>query len=157
MDYIHAKERVFRNSLLRLIGAPYKYGGRGRAGIDCSSLLMRAIRDSVRLPVTALPWMTADQLARGQHRVTRQVPYAASCEGTLLCFFDWDEDRVYEHAVARLPDRTWVWASTSAGKVIHVDPDNEKTWRRQWQEIESTLGEPTSAFARVDWESLRCP
>lgn len=68
------------------VGAPYKFGGRGPTGIDCSSLLMRAIRKSLRLTVAQLPWMTADQMARGRQGVTVQATEMVSAQRCLLAF-----------------------------------------------------------------------
>ena len=67
-------ERGFERNLLRLVGSPYRFGGRGVTGIDCSSVMMRAIRQSLRIPVAALRWMTADQIGRGRRNLTIAIP-----------------------------------------------------------------------------------
>ena len=136
------------------VGAPYKFGGRGPTGIDCSSLLMRAIRKSLRLTVAQLPWMTADQMARGRQGVTVQATEMVSAQRCLLAFFDWYEDGIHEHAAACLPDGSWIWASTSAGKVIRVDPRSTSIWDRQWREIEGALDGRRSTLRMVDWRAL---
>lgn len=124
------------------------------AGIDCSSLVMRAIRNSIRVTVAHLPWMTADQIARGYRNLTLPAENPSLSSNCLLAFFDWDEDDIYEHAAARLLDGTWIWASTSAGKVIHVDPRSSSIWERQWREIEGALDGRRSTLRIVDWHSL---
>lgn len=140
--------------LLASVGAPYKFGGRGMSGIDCSSVLMRAIRESTRLKVSQLPWMTADQMARGVRDVTAAPVASSAAERCQLAFFDWDEDGIYEHAAARLLDATWIWASTSAGKVIRVDPKLPAIWDRQWREIDGALDGPLSTIRQVNWIAL---
>jgi len=147
-------ENRLHHQLMKSVGIPYRFGGRGMAGIDCSSLLMRAIRNSMRVKVEHLPWMTADQIARGYRSVTipaEDPPLSSNC---LLAFFDWDEDEIFEHAAARLLDGTWIWASTSADKVIHVDPRSSSIWERQWREIEGALDGRRSTLRTVDWFSL---
>ena len=152
MNICSARERTFQNALLKLVGSPYRFGGRSRVGIDCSSLLVRAIRQALRANVALLPWMTADQLAKGLGAVT--VAAESTETRCMLAFFDWDRDGIFEHAAVRLVDHTWIWASTSAGKVIHVDPAREVRWGRQWQEINSSLAGPDCVNRTVNWEFL---
>jgi cell wall-associated NlpC family hydrolase len=135
----------------RLIGVPYKYGGRGYGGIDCSSLIVRGVREVFRLTVVALPWMSADQLARGFRGLTHLASDPESHEQCLLAFFDWDEDNIYEHAAVRLLDGSWVWSSSSVGKVVRVDPVSGTIWRRQWTEIEGALQGRHSTLRVVNW------
>jgi cell wall-associated NlpC family hydrolase len=149
------KERQFQRLLLRSVGAPYRFGGRGMAGIDCSSLLLRAIRGALRQTVSKLPWMTANQMARGYHDITIAAATPDTAGACVLAFFDWDEDQAYEHCAARLLDESWVWASTSAGKVIHVDPRSGTIWDRQWREIEGALNGSQSTLRLVNWSGLR--
>lgn len=148
--FVH-KERQLQQLLLRSVGAPYRFGGRGITGIDCSSLLLRAIRSATRQTVHQLPWMTADQMARGHRDITIAADKHAAAEACVLAFFDWDQDQVYEHCAARLLDGSWVWASTSAGKVIHVDPTSSTVWDRQWREIEGALDGRRSTLRFVNW------
>lgn len=140
--------------LLSSVGAPYRFGGRGMTGIDCSSLLMRAIRMSVRQTVAKLPWMSANQIALGHRDITVPATDPSTPSACLLAFFDWDEDDIYEHAAVRLLDETWIWASTSAGMVIHVDPSSTTTWDRQWREIEGALDSSNSTLRIVNWLGL---
>ena len=153
-DDISRFEARLHRLLVASVGAPYKFGGRGMAGIDCSSVLMRAIRKSSGLKVSQLPWMTANQMARGERDVTVASVGASPSERCQLAFFDWDEDDVYEHAAARLLDATWIWASTSAGKVIRVDPNAPTIWERQWREIDDALKGPRSQLRQVNWFAL---
>jgi len=148
------RERQLQRILLRFVGVPYQFGGRGMSGIDCSSLLVRAIRETVRRTVGELPWMTADQIARGHREITIQANLPITSEACRLVFFDWDEDQNYEHCAARLCDGSWIWASTSAGQVIHVDPQYDTVWDQQWREIEGALGGKICTHRFVNWSGL---
>jgi cell wall-associated NlpC family hydrolase len=144
-------EATFERSLLRLVGSPYRFGGRGKTGIDCSSVMMRAIRDALRVTVAQLPWMTANQIGIGRRDLTIPMPDPEPADRCALAFFDWDEDGIYEHICARLIDGSWVWASSTVGQVVHVDVEARKRWRRQWREIEGSLYGPNSTFRLINW------
>jgi hypothetical protein len=150
------EEFAFQRALIRLVGSPYKFGGRSRAGIDCSSLIVRAIREALRLSVAELPWMTADQLGKGYRGITR-APNSDSGLQCKLAFFDWDEDSIYEHAAVRLLDYSWTWSSSSIGKVVRVNPSKDTAWRRQLREIEGALDGKKSTFRVVNWSNLQAP
>jgi len=109
---------------------------------------------SVRQTVAKLPWMTANQIALGHRDITVPATDPSTPSACLLAFFDWDEDDIYEHAAARLLDKTWIWASTSVGRVIHVDPCSTTTWDRQWREIEGALDGSKSTLRIVNWLGL---
>ena len=144
-------ERTFERSLLSLVGSPYRFGGRGRTGIDCSSVMMRAIRQALRIRVSDLRWMTANQIGRGHRQLTIPMPDPEPANRAALGFFDWDEDGIYEHMAARLIDGSWVWASSTVGQVVHVDEEARHRWRRQWREIEGSLYGPTSTLRLINW------
>jgi cell wall-associated NlpC family hydrolase len=148
-------ERGFERRLLRLVGMPYVFGGRGYGGVDCSSLIVRAVRDALGLRVAQLPWMTADQLGRGRLGFTRPADEAELTGSPILVFFDWDEDEIFEHVAVKLGDGSWIWSSSSAGRVVHVNPVKEKVLRRQWREIEGALDGSRSSLRLVDWQALR--
>lgn len=124
------------------------------SGIDCSSLLLRAIRNAMGRTVRELPWMTADQMARGYRDITIAADPPDLDGACVLAFFDWDEDQIHEHCAARLLDGSWIWASTSAGKVIHVDPQRSTQWDRQWREIDGALDGKRSTLRYVNWSGL---
>ncbi|MDZ4308848.1 NlpC/P60 family protein [Allopontixanthobacter sp.] len=145
-------EATFERALLRLVGVPYRFGGRGKSGIDCSSVMMQAIRQALRVRVTDLPWMTADSIGRGRRDLTVAMPDPEPQDRCALAFFDWDEDGIYEHMCARLVDGSWVWASSTVGQVVHVDTESRKRWRRQWREIEGALYGPNSTFRLINWD-----
>lgn len=145
-------ERAFERNLLRLVGSPYRFGGRGRTGIDCSSVMMRAIREALRVRVADLRWMTADQIGRGRRNLTVPMPETEPADRPALAFFDWDEDGIYEHMCARLIDGSWVWASSTVGQVVHVDEEGRQRWRRQWRDIEGSLYGPHSALRLINWD-----
>lgn len=148
-------ERAFERRLLRLVGLPYVFGGRGYGGVDCSSLIVRAVRDVLGMRVSQLPWMTADQLGRGRLGFTRPAGKLDIVGSCVLAFFDWDEDSIFEHAAVKLLDGSWVWSSSSAGRVVHVYPASENVLRRQWREIEGAFDGRRSSLRLVDWQALR--
>lgn len=146
------KELRLNTYLIGLTGAPYKFGGRSKAGIDCSSLILRSIRLAVRRTVAELPWMTADQLGKGKSGITTPIHVEESSNRCILAFFDWDQDDIYEHAAVKLLDGTWIWASSSAGKVLRFDPTaSDPAWTRQWREINGGLQDGNSTLRVVDW------
>jgi cell wall-associated NlpC family hydrolase len=145
-------EGRFERHLLRCLGMSYLFGGRGYGGVDCSSLILKAIRATLRLRVSILPWMTADQIARGHLRVTQ--PLDGKTNRCRLAFFDWDNDGIYEHAAARTRDGRWVWASSTAGKVISVLPGTEMTYRTQWLEINGAFNRSITTLRLVNWPYL---
>lgn len=151
MDPTGRFERAFERSLLRLVGTPYKFGGRGTAGVDCSSLIMQGIRRTLRLSVRDLPWMTADQMAKGRRKLTLPVPDPEPDDRAVLGFFDWDQDGIYEHAAVRLVDGSWMWSSSTVSQVVRVDEAARKVWRRQWREIEGALYGPLSILRIINW------
>lgn len=146
-------EIALHRNLLRFTDMPYKFGGRGYGGIDCSSLIVTAVRRTRRMSVSALPWMTADQLGKGRFGITRPAPQALNGEQCVLAFFDWDEDSIFEHAAVRLLDGSWIWSSSSAGKVIRVNPAIKEKWRPQWREIEGALDGKHSALRVTNWRA----
>lgn len=149
------EEQSFQRNMLRLVGLPYRYGGRGYGGIDCSSLIVRGIRDVLGLRVSQLPWMTADQLGKGHHESTVPALSDIHHRSCILVFFDWDKDGIYEHAAVKIFDGTWIWSSSSVGRVVHVNPATETTLRRQWREIEGALEGRCSVTRLANWQALR--
>ncbi len=139
---------------MRLVGLPYVFGGRGYGGVDCSSLIVRAAREVLGLRISQLPWMTADQLGKGHLGFTRQAAQD-DVQSCVLAFFDWDEDATFEHVAVKLLDDSWIWSSSSAGRVVHVKPASETVLRRQWREIEGALDGARSSLRLVDWQALR--
>jgi hypothetical protein len=99
--------------------------------------------------------MTADQLGKGHRNLTKDVENLDTREECVLAFFDWDKDTIYEHAAVRLLDWTWIWASSTAGMVVRIDPTSETVFRRQWREIEGALGGKNSTLRTIDWTVAR--
>lgn len=149
------EELAFQRALIRCVGLAYIFGGRGYGGIDCSSLIVRAVRQAIRINVSHLPWMTADQLAKGARNLTQDAQDGTIPDKCILAFFDWDEDGIYEHAAVRLLDGTWVWSSSTAGRVVRVDPASERVLRQQWFEIEGALERRKSTLRTIDWNAAR--
>ncbi|BBQ83009.1 TPA: C40 family peptidase [Kluyvera ascorbata] len=152
-EFSHLEKR-FQKIIINTVDVPYKYGGRGMTGIDCSSLLLRAIRICLKKSVRELPWMTADQLAHGFKDITVPLDHSSFLDLCVLVFFDWDEDGIYEHAAVRILDGTWIWSSTSAGKVIHVNPSSTVIWDKQWREINDALDGCHSISRKINWIGL---
>jgi hypothetical protein len=98
--------------------------------------------------------MTADQLGKGRLQFTVSAVNPCIGEACLLVFFDWDEDGVFEHVAAQLLDGSWVWSSSSAGRVVHVNPAMEQVLCRQWREIEGALDGGRSTLRVVNWTTL---
>ena len=139
---------------MKLVGLPYRFGGRGYGAIDCSSLIVRAARDVLRMRVSDLPWMTAHQIANGWLNFTVPIPAIPTPSVCMLALFDWDEDAIFEHAAVKLLDQSWIWSSSSVGRVIHINPKSEKILVRQWREIEGALDGRRSVYRMVNWRAF---
>lgn len=97
----------FVASALGWLGTPYVYGGEGKRGIDCSSLVQHAFRDNgVRLPRTAAE----------QARVGMNVPTDQLQAGDRL-YFSASGSRI-DHTGLYMGDGLFVHASGSGRSVI---------------------------------------
>lgn len=94
-------------SALGWLGTPYVYGGEGRRGIDCSSLVQHSFRDNgIRLPRTAAE----------QAKVGRNVPIDQLQPGDRL-YFSASGTRI-DHTGLYMGDGLFVHASGSGRAVI---------------------------------------
>lgn len=87
---------------------PYKLGGTGKLGIDCSGLVYVVFRDynSTRLPTTS----------RGLYKQLRRVNYKNAHYGDLL-FFSFDNSEV-SHVGIYVGNSKFVHASKTKGVII---------------------------------------
>lgn len=109
-------------SALKMVGKPYRYGGSGPAGFDCSGL----VQYSYKLAGVSLPRSTDDLLRtstplRGQHLR----------RGDLL-FFD-QEGKKKSHVGIYLGDGRFVHAPSS-GKVVRTDRLDSPYWKKHLSE-----------------------
>jgi len=87
-------------------GVPYKFGGTGRDGVDCSGLMLVVFRDAFDI---ALPRTSIEQI-----RVGQPVPREAIRPGDLLFF----SDRKTDHIGVAVDGNRFLQASTSVGVTI---------------------------------------
>ena len=112
-------ERQLRHSAAQWVGVPYRYGGQGPRGIDCSALVARiyAAAFQLQLPRTV----------RRQLQVGRPVGRGPLAPGDIVFFRGgiWDI-----HAGIYLGRGEFVHASTRRG--VTVSNINTRYWRRHY-------------------------
>ncbi|QOR38260.1 glycoside hydrolase [Billgrantia diversa] len=119
----------------RWAGTPYRLGGTGRGGIDCSALVQNVFSETFRLE---LPRSTSEQVQQGTpiSRDELQV-------GDLVFF---RPPGRYDHVGIYVGDGYFLHASTSQG-VMLSELDNIY-WQRHYWQARRTL-EPTTLAQRV--------
>lgn len=102
-------------------GTPYKMGGTGRMGIDCSAFVQTTLADHFRL---AMPRSTEQQVQSGfEVEPEQMVP------GDLVFF---KNHKGGNHVGLYMGSRWFLHASTSAG--VTLNSLDERYWRRHfWQ------------------------
>ena len=126
-------DRVIREART-FTGTPYKWGGNGRSGIDCSGLVCLAFRAAD----LALPRTTTDQVRAGRAVKLRKVR-----PGDLLFFALTDEPRKVSHVgivTEKKPGQSarFIHASSSKG-VIEASMD-QKYFQKGFREARRVLG-----------------
>ncbi|MDR5867596.1 C40 family peptidase [Halomonas koreensis] len=116
---------LIRRALLaqheRWLGTPYRLGGTGRGGIDCSALVQRVFADTFQL---RLPRTTARQVRRGE-----PVSREALRPGDLVFF---RPPGPYRHVGIYVGEGRFLHASTSQG--VKLSSLDNRYWRRHyWQ------------------------
>ena len=107
---------------LSMIGKPYRYGGSGPAGFDCSGLVMYSYRQAG----LALP-----HLSDKQRRAARPIKVADLRRGDLL-FFN-QEGKKYGHVGIYVGGGKFVHAPSS-GKSVRSDRLDTPYWRKHLSE-----------------------
>lgn len=105
----------------RWVGTPYRLGGNGQNGVDCSALMQHVFSDSFGM---SLPRTTGAQALHGQ-RVERSELRAGD-----LVFFR--PPGSYNHVGVYIGDGFFLHASTSQG-VILSELENDYWQRHYWQ------------------------
>jgi len=120
-----ARRLHIRRALLaqheRWAGTPYRLGGSGAGGIDCSALVQNVFRDTFRF---ALPRTTAEQVGTGL-----AVARDALRPGDLVFF---RPSGAYRHVGIYVGEGRFLHASTSRG-VMLSELDNHYWQRHFWQ------------------------
>jgi cell wall-associated NlpC family hydrolase len=130
---------LIRQALLaqheRWAGTPYRIGGTGRSGIDCSALVQNVFSETFRLQ---LPRSTSGQVQEGTQVSRDQLQV-----GDLVFF---RPPGRYDHVGIYVGDGYFLHASTSQG-VMLSELDNSY-WQRYYWQARRTL-EPTTLAQRV--------
>ncbi|WP_340162942.1 C40 family peptidase [Billgrantia tianxiuensis] len=130
---------LIRSALLaqheRWAGTPYRIGGTGRNGIDCSALVQNVFSETFRLQ---LPRSTSEQVREGT-----QVSRDELQVGDLVFF---RPPGRYDHVGIYVGDGYFLHASTSQGVMLSELDSNY--WRRYYWQARRTL-EPTTLAQRV--------
>lgn len=96
----------------RMIGVPYRYGGKSPRGFDCSGLVHFAHRQAgVRVPRTS----------RAQLRAARRIDLAQARPGDLLFF----RSRNYSHVAIYIGNGSFVHAPSSGKHVTPASLEND--------------------------------
>jgi len=107
---------------LKMVGKPYKYGGSGPAGFDCSGLVQYSYKQAgVKLPRETGDLLRTSTPLRGSHLR----------RGDLL-FFD-QEGRKKSHVGIYLGDGKFVHAPSS-GKRVRTDRIDSPYWKKHLSE-----------------------
>lgn len=107
---------------LRLIGSPYRYGGTGPSGIDCSGL----VRYSYQLAGVTLPRATGEQRA-----ATRRLPSSEAMRAGDLVFFS--RGKTALHVGIFAGEGRFVHAATRGGGV-RLETLAAPHWRQRFLE-----------------------
>jgi len=118
-DLDHPRRQQLLEHYSQWAGTPYRYGGRDRAGVDCSGLIQRIYAD---LDGTYLP-RTVEQLARIGQKVKRHQLQPAD-----LVFFKtgW----MQRHAGIYIGNGEFIHASTSRG--VMISRLDNPYWAQAW-------------------------
>lgn len=107
---------------LRMVGAPYRYGGSSPRGFDCSGLVQYSYaRAGTRLP----------RSTQAQRAYSHPVPRGQLRRGDLL-FFNQEGKRA-SHVGIYLGNSRFVHAPSS-GKTVYVADLSDPYWRRHFHE-----------------------
>lgn len=135
----HPPPALVREALLaqheRWAGTPYRIGGTGRNGIDCSALVQAIFSETFRLQ---LPRSTSEQVREGTE-VSRDELQVGD-----LVFFR--PPGRYDHVGIYVGDGYFLHASTSQGVMLSELSNNY--WQRYYWQARRTL-EPTTLAQRV--------
>ncbi|MGE4533985.1 C40 family peptidase [Halomonas sp.] len=119
----------------RWAGTPYRLGGSGFGGVDCSALVQNVFAETFRV---TLPRTTGEQVRQG-----RAVERDELAPGDLVFF---RPPGVYDHVGIYLGEGRFLHASSSRGVMIS-ELDNHY-WRRHFWQARRTL-EPTRLAQRL--------
>jgi cell wall-associated NlpC family hydrolase len=108
---------------LKLIGAPYRYGGASPSGFDCSGLVQYSFRHAG----VGLPHNT-----ESLRRITKALRLSELRRGALL-FFD-QEGKKNSHVAIYVGDGEMVHAPSS-GKRVRKDRVDSPYWRKHLSEV----------------------
>jgi len=135
----HSPPRKIREALLaqheRWAGTPYRLGGTGVGGIDCSALVQNVFSETFHLQ---LPRSTEGLVQQGT-----QVARDALQVGDLVFF---RPPGRYQHVGIYVGDGYFLHASTSKGVIL--SKLNNSYWKRHYWQARRTL-EPTLLAQRV--------
>ena len=106
----------------KMVGKPYKYGGSGPSGFDCSGLVSYSFKQAG----VALPHNTTQQRA-----TSRLIKVAELRRGDLL-FFD-QEGKKHGHVGIYLGEGRFVHAPSS-GKSVRTDALSNPYWKKHLSE-----------------------
>ncbi|WP_346301776.1 NlpC/P60 family protein [Halomonas sp. BM-2019] len=119
----------------RWAGTPYRLGGTGFQGIDCSALVQTVFEETFRV---SLPRSTGEQVHQGT-----TVERDELVPGDLVFF---RPPGRYDHVGIYLGEGRFLHASTSRG--VKISELDNRYWRRHYWQARRTL-EPTTLAQRV--------
>lgn len=108
----------------RWVGTPYKSGGKGRNGIDCSGLSCQIYENVYRVRLSR---RSEDQYRKDCRRHKRRVHLKS---GDLVFFHPTGKRRRVNHVGIYLKDNLFIHASSSRG--VCVDNLDDDYWDRHW-------------------------
>ena len=119
--------RSIVETALSLEGTPYRYGGTGTGGFDCSGYVREVyMRHSISLPHSS----------RAQYRDCTPVAIEDACPGDLV-FFD-VRGKGISHVGIYLGNRRFIHAATTIGKVC-ISSLDDSSWKGRFYGAGSCL------------------
>lgn len=120
---IISKRTHFVNEAFKYLNAPYKHGGTGRTGFDCSGLVYRAASDSLNI---TLPRSVKEMAKAGQ-----RIPDSAIQAGDLL-FFVTVGNKI-SHTAIYIGNGKFIHAASAGSKTgVIVSSLSEKYWKKRY-------------------------
>ena len=123
----NSQRKNFTDEVLSWKGVPYKYGGKTRAGIDCSGLIWRGLRQAIDFngeKLNAQGWAQSGKLLANKKELIK---------GDLVCFSNipGGSSRLVQHIAIYIGNGKF-WHAPSKGKRVSEADLNNTYWKNKF-------------------------